>query len=431
MSYEKKLMQMKSMLKKGTPKEEVKKKPIEPSLPFYTKIWEDAGLKLVKNEYGFLFEKETFYPEQHIHGNVALSKLEDAITFMQTDHPNHPLTIATNSPFCFYDTETTGLKGTGVFIFLNGWIKKEEKGFLLTQHVLMDPSQEAAFLFASDFWKVSQTLITYNGKSFDLPQLETRWTMNRNVIPKLKPYDQIDLLHSSKRVWKGDLEQFKLKQVEEYKLDFIRKDDIPGHLAPIIYFDAVKHGNPVNLMRVLKHNEWDILSLVALYILTVELLKEKKVLESAVAYTNIGKWFKDLKTNQTSFDWLQFVIEHFPQEEASLAYYYFGVHLKRRNSFDESIEAFQQSLQEITGKYRMDVYIELAKLYEHQKKDFKMALEMTCQCIRYVENSNNKLKPSIQERLTRDLHRRKERIIRKRNISWETAQLSKKRVEAP
>ena len=62
--------------------------------------------------------------------------------------------------------------------------------------------------------------------------------------PKTKITSQIDLLHSSKRVWKGELDRFKLIQVEEDKLGFKRKGDIPGHLAPIIYFDAVKSGNP-------------------------------------------------------------------------------------------------------------------------------------------------------------------------------------------
>ena len=431
MSYEKKLLQMKALVKKNVPKEEPKKKDSEVTLPFYTESWEQAGLKLIKNDFGYLFMKETFYSKEHIHGNVALNKLEDAITFMQRSYPNHPLTIAENHPFCFYDTETTGLKGTGVLIFLNGLLKEVSNGLLLTQHVLADPGQEAAFLFASDFWKTSQTLITYNGKSFDYPQLESRWVMNRNVIPKLKSHEQIDLLHSSKRVWKGELERFKLIQVEENKLDFIRKDDIPGHLAPIIYFDSVKHGNPNNLMKVLKHNEWDILSLVALYIKTVDLLKEKEITESAVTYTNIGKWFQDLKTTDTSFEWFQFITGHFPSENVSMAYYYLGLHLKRRRFMEESIDAFQQSLVEISGKYKMDVYVELAKLYEHQKKDYDLALEMTQQSLLYLEELGGILKPSKIIHLRQELQRRNERIIRKRNISRESAELNKKRVGKP
>ena len=110
------------------------------------------------------------------------------------------------------------------------------------------------------------------------------------------------------------MERFKLKQLEEQKLGFVRENDIPGHLAPIIYFDAVKHGDATNLMKVLKHNEWDILSLVTLYILSVKLLKEKEVLESSITYTNIGKWFRDLKSVDASIDWFQFVIDEFEED---------------------------------------------------------------------------------------------------------------------
>lgn len=431
MSYEKKLMQMKGLVKKKSPKEEPKKEVQATALPFYTEQWEKAGLKFIKNDKGFLFIKETFYEESHIHGNIGLYKLHEAMEFMQEKYPDHPLTLDPTIPFCFYDTETTGLKGTGVLIFLNGLLKRVENGFLLTQYILAEPGQESSFLLASEFWKTSQSIITYNGKSFDFPQLVSRWTMNRNTIPPLKEHKQIDLMHSSKRIWKGDLERFKLKQLEEMKLGFVRENDIPGHLAPIIYFDAVKHGDPKNLMKVLKHNEWDILSLVTLYILSVKLLKEEKVVESSIAYTNIGKWFRDLKSIDASMDWFQFVIDQFAEGEVSLAYYYVGLHLKKKHLYDESLKAFQTALTEIVGKYRIEVYIELAKLYEHQKKEYDLALEMTQKCADYLARNPDFISKEQQFRLTRDLQKRKGRITRKLNISRESAEPNKKRAKHP
>jgi hypothetical protein len=236
-------------------------------------------------------------------------------------------------------------------------------------------------------------------------------------------------MHSSKRIWKGELERFKLKQVEEQKLGFTRRNDIPGHLAPIIYFDSVKSGNPSNLMKVLKHNEWDILSLVTLYILTVDLLKEKEVAESSVTYTNIGKWFQDLKTTAESFDWFQFVVNNFPKDEVGLAYYFVGLHLKRQKLIDESIHAFHASLKGVDGKYKVEVYIELAKLYEHQRKDVDLALEMTLKCAEYMGNNDTNMSQLKQVRIKQELQQRKERIIRKINISRESAQPNKKRTE--
>ncbi|MEK3977711.1 ribonuclease H-like domain-containing protein [Psychrobacillus sp. FSL K6-2836] len=424
MSYEKKLMQMKGLVKKKPIEEKVKKEESEMALPFYAEKWQNAGLKLIKDDKGYYFIKETFYHSEHIHGNIGLNKLQQAKKFMQEVYPTHPLTIAKDSPFCFYDTETTGLKGAGVLIFLNGVLKEVKGGFLLTQYVLADPGHEVSFLKAIDFWENPQTIITYNGKSFDLPQLVTRWTMNRNDLPRLKQHHQIDLMHSSKRIWKGELERFKLKQIEEMKLGFRRENDIPGHLAPIIYFDAVKSGNPINLMKVLKHNEWDILSLVTLYILSVELLQDTEIVETATTYTNIGKWFRDLKTMDASMDWFTFVVNNFSDEDASIAYYFVGLHLKRAGLYEDSLQAFIQALNEISGKYRVEVYIELAKLYEHQLKDFPNALEMTQQCIEYEAKQNI----GVHSRLKKELLKRENRIIRKLNISRESAEHNKKRI---
>ncbi|MEI4768354.1 ribonuclease H-like domain-containing protein [Psychrobacillus sp. FJAT-51614] len=431
MSYEKKLLQLKGLVKKNST-EQIKKEIPSFKLPFYTEKWIQHGLKLIQNEHGFLFVKESFYSNEHIHGNIVLSKLTDSIKFMQDNYPDHPLTVSLDNKYSFYDTETTGLKGTGVLIFLNGVLTKTKDGFLLKQYVLADPSQETAFLYSLDFWRDTQTIITYNGKSFDLPQLISRWTMNRNLLPKLKQHDHIDLMHTSKRIWKGNLERFKLKQIEEQKLGFQRNGDIPGHLAPIIYFDAVKTGNPVNLMKVLKHNEWDILSLVTLYIITVDLLiKKEEVAESSVTYTNIGKWFQDLKTTEVSFDWFKFVVDHFPKQEASIAYMYVGLHLKRKKLFMESIQAFEESLKEISGKYRLKVYIELAKLYEHQQKDYESALEMTSKSALYMDSLSDSISTQSKLRLEQELYKRRERIIRKINISRESAQHNKKRVQMP
>src|SRR5690606_18609545 len=117
------------------------------------------------------------------------------------------------------------------------------------------------FLYASRLWETKSTLVTYNGKSFDIPQVETRWTMNRTVLPPLLAHDQIDLLHGSRRIWKEEMGTFRLPAIEVEQLGFQREGDIPGHMAPIIYQDAVKNGRAELLMKVLLHNEWDILSL--------------------------------------------------------------------------------------------------------------------------------------------------------------------------
>ncbi|HCX47489.1 MAG TPA: exonuclease, partial [Bacillus sp. (in: Bacteria)] len=186
-----------------------------------------------------VFKRHVQYPFSFQHGHYRLQSFFDALKKWQDASFDHPYALDLHEPVLFFDTETTGLKGVGTHIFLLGFLEVDEECFSLTQYILADPAHEAAFLFESKLWQKSATVITYNGKSFDWPQLETRWTLHQKTLPKLRSQRQIDLLHSSKRLWKNDMERLKLKSVEEEKLGFSRKGDIPGHLAPIIYLDAV------------------------------------------------------------------------------------------------------------------------------------------------------------------------------------------------
>ena len=298
MSYENKILQMKKMLGKKAKKPKANDpKPVfrKPDVPSYTTRWEQAGLTRIDNDFGIVYLREVHFPFTYQHGHYELQEFFNAVAKWQHADFSHPYALNKEESVLFFDTETTGLKGVGTQIFLLGFLEVTEEDFVLTQYVLADPAHEAALLFESKLWQKTATVVTYNGKSFDWPQLETRWTLNQKVLPKLRAQRQIDLLHSSKRLWKNDMERMKLKSVEEEKLGFLRNGDIPGYLAPIIYLDAVKSGVPDALMKVLLHNEWDLLSLITLYIHSTNLLFEEMDDESATTYTNIGKWYGDLK----------------------------------------------------------------------------------------------------------------------------------------
>ena len=365
---------MKKMLGKKTEHKQEKPKFIKPDPPSYSDEWQQAGLERIENEFGMLFKREVRYPFHYEHGNYKLGELFHALGRWKTEADDHPFAITEQETIVFFDTETTGLKGAGTHIFLLGFLQADEEGFTLTQYVLADPSNEAALLFESKLWQKNVTIVSYNGKSFDWPQLQVRWTLNQQHLPPLKTQRQIDLLHSSKRLWKDDLSRMKLTQVEQEKLGFHRIGDIPGHLAPIIYFDAVKSGNAETLMKVLVHNEWDLLSLITLYIHSTNLLFDAISTESATTYTNIGKWFGDLKKRQTSAEILQAVTTHFESQQTGYAHFYLAFELKRAGEIDLAIESFRSSLPSITGKKQLQAYEQLAILYEHQVKDYEQAL---------------------------------------------------------
>ena len=107
----------------------------------------------------------------------------------------------------------------------------------------------------------------------------------------LPAFGHFDLFHASRRLWKHKLERLKLSIVEKEVLGIERKDDIPGFLAPMIYFDFVESKHPEGMLGILKHNEIDILSLVTLYThLTFQLLWIRSAANKTESY-EVGRWF--------------------------------------------------------------------------------------------------------------------------------------------
>ena len=384
-SYENKILQMKKMLGKKT--ETQQEKPVfqKPDQPTYTEDWQRAGLTLVENDFGVLFKRVVTYPLHYKHGHYELRELFDAIQLWEESGKEHPYAVTFNDTLVFFDTETTGLKGVGTHIFLLGFLETDEEQFTLTQYILADPSNEAALLFESKLWQRAVTIVSYNGKSFDWPQLETRWTLNQAHIPRLRPQKQIDLLHSTKRLWKNDLEKMKLTTIEQEKLGFHRQGDIPGFLAPVIYLDAVKSGQPDTLLKVLHHNEWDLLSLITLYIHSTRLLFNEQMQDSATTYTNIGKWFNDLKLKDTGMDVLSAVTENFDIAETGLAHYYLAFEQKRAAQFEQAAKSFSSALRTIDIPYKIKAYEQLAIIAEHHLKDYEEAITYTQSGIVLIE----------------------------------------------
>ena len=403
---------MKKLLSKATP-EQQKPQFVKPSVPNYAQRWIAQGLMQLENEFGVLFKREVEYPYDYKHGHYELQQLFDVLE-MWGQRGDHPYKATYEDELVFFDTETTGLKGTGTHIFLLGFLTVEDDCFRLTQYVLADPSNEVAFLFESKLWRPGKSLVSYNGKSFDWPQVETRWTLNRTHLPPLKTQRQIDLLHSTKRLWKNDMKQLKLTKVEEEKLGFVRQGDIPGFLAPIIYLDAIKSGEASALMKVLHHNEWDLLSLITLYIHSSKLLFDQQLTESATTYTNIGKWHKDTKNLGASSEVLEHVIQNFEADESAVARYYLAYELKKQGQFIEARQAFCESIPYLPLRDQLKAYEQMAIIEEHKMKELQQAYISTNRCLE-IAYSFELWTDAQRERQLHKLMIRKQRIEKKLN----------------
>lgn len=220
-------------------------------------------------------------------------------------HPNFRLAdIEAFSRAAFIDTETTGLGGgAGVYCFmvgvgtfeslqepldagpmpLNGEAAVVEGApppdetpthFVVRQYFMRSPGEEQALLTALARQLESHDVaVTFNGRSFDMPLLRTRFRYNVRLLPDMgagvpllhESAPHLDLLLPARRLWKRRLQSCRLANLEQQILQFVRsEDDVPGYLIPQLYTDYLRSGDARPIQRIFYHNREDIVSMVAL-----------------------------------------------------------------------------------------------------------------------------------------------------------------------
>ena len=171
----------------------------------------------------------------------------------------------------FLDTETTGLAGgTGTYAFLIGLGWWDAGGLQVEQLFMRDFTEEYSILHELSTRVVERpVLVTFNGKSFDWPLLENRFTMTRSIAaPKLAAH--LDLLHPARALWKLRLGCVRLVELERHVLDaprlgWHRENDVASALIPQFYFDYLRGGPAAPLAGVVRHNQMDLRGLAALF----------------------------------------------------------------------------------------------------------------------------------------------------------------------
>ncbi|TCJ18531.1 hypothetical protein EZJ19_02120 [Parasulfuritortus cantonensis] len=202
---------------------------------------------------------EHLMPLGHRHGRVPLTALLDAPLAVLADVAPAP------DELLFLDTETTGLAGgTGTLAFLLGLARLEADGLRLRQYFLTGFGGEAAMLEHARPWLAEAgQLVTYNGKSFDVPLLVTRHRLRRLACP-LDGKPHIDLLHPTRAAFASRWQDCRLQRAEVELLGLVREDDLPGWLVPQVWGDFVRTRRLGEVARVLEHNRLDVVSLAAL-----------------------------------------------------------------------------------------------------------------------------------------------------------------------
>jgi len=234
------------------------------------------------------------YAPRHRHGDVAI-----ADTLPSDDDVWPRLALLATSPsdasgntdnsrnsarrgrMLFVDLETTGLAGgAGTYAFLVGCAWYQEGALRVRQFFLSNFGAERALLEAvAEMVEACSTVVTFNGKSFDVPLFETRCVLHRLETP-FAGMPHVDMLHPARRLWKFDdvgecadggkerplaeLRNCALTALEQRLFDYVRSGDVPGHEIASRYFSFVRQGDIHALVPILEHNRQDLVSLVML-----------------------------------------------------------------------------------------------------------------------------------------------------------------------
>lgn len=171
----------------------------------------------------------------------------------------------------FFDIETTGLSGgAGTLAFLVGcgWFEATGR-FTVRQFFLAGPAGERAMLDAlARVFDDASLIVTYNGRTFDVPFMETRWAFHRTAAPT-DDLVHFDMLPPARRLWgrrdlaRPDADGCSLSAIERRVLGFHRFNDVPGFEIPARYFQFLRSGDASLIEGVLEHNRHDLVSLAA------------------------------------------------------------------------------------------------------------------------------------------------------------------------
>ncbi len=311
--------------------------------------------------------------------------------------------------YAFIDTETTGLSGgTGVYAFLIGVGRFCEDHFLISQFFLQDPAQEAAQLSALEsFLASTKVIISYNGKAFDLPRLKSRYKTH-HWPPPLRSIPHIDLLHLARRLWNNHLTSCTLGDIEHHILEFARsEDDVPGWKVADLFFEYLHAQDPRPLRRIFYHNEMDVLSMVAILnrISDILNLPQAGSFQHAEELLSAGKFYADLDETETAISIIEKSIVEF---DSCSDLYQEGLKTlsflhKKTGNYHQAVPLWKKA----TDNGEIYAYIELAKFYEHHKKEYQEAIHWTLSAISQIDNADmdthkiNTIKSDLDHRLQR------------------------------
>lgn len=364
----------------------------------------------ISTEHGSVFHVLHTYASSYIHGYVHTTPFINSKWIWHWANINPP-----ESPdrIIFLDTETSSLSpGAGTLVFLVGIGCWSEEQFCVSQYFLDDPGSEVPFLaYLGAIIEQATLIVTFNGRSFDLPVLANRFIVNGLSNPFVGK-NHLDLLHLARHLWRFTLPSRRLGFLEAEILGFQRgEDETPSWMVPEIYLNYLHKRDARPLKGVLYHNEMDIVSLAALlnYIALlfenpVRVAHQPEVLlsvadvyakvnpEAAIHWLCEASKTPNLNPKQKEAIWLRLA------------------DLNRKvGRFEEALKCWEQA----AAEHSVEACIALAKYYEYRAKRHHDALRWTERAIELLDTFV--LSP-LEKRRYLELAKRRQRLLTK--IGW-------------
>ena len=355
--------------------------------------------EVVRTPHGEHFESEKLWERHRRHGSVDISDLPLLPEDLLDQLSDGAIPRAHPTRWAFLDTETTGLMGgTGTYAFLAGVGSIEPEGFRLRQFFMRDYGEEPSMLHRlGEYLERFDVLVTYNGKAYDQPLLETRFRMVR-ARPPFGRMEHLDLLFGARRLWKLRLESCRLVELENRILGVEREGDLPGELIPYVYFEFIRTQRAFRLAPIFHHNATDILSLACLTAIVPFAFRSPgdAPLRHGADLMGLARWLVQAGRHEEALPLFDRAVEMgLPDHLLFPALWEIAAAEKKLGNAHRAL-AVMTDLAASPNAFRVRAMGSLAKHYEHRERNYAMALEMVREALALGE--------------TPELRRREERL---------------------
>jgi uncharacterized protein YprB with RNaseH-like and TPR domain len=375
-------------------------------------VTEALGGDIHEGQGGSCVVVDRWYTSETRHGDLTIGSCADItrrymkdLSVLDAARRNGVDRVSDESAIHFFDLETTGLAGgAGTYAFLVGFGAFVGRSFFTRQLFLTGYGAEPPLLETVAKWITrAGVLVSFNGRTFDAPILETRYLFHRMAVP-FAEIPHIDMLPASRRLWSRE-EGCALRVLEDAIAGVTRRGDVPGAEIPARYVHYARTGDARLLVPVFEHNRLDLLSLAVLTSIAVRMVGEgAEATRDAKECLGLGRLYERVGLDERATTCYARAASDQTQNSDGVrteALRWLARRMRRESRHDDAAEAWQQIL--ALGAAESPVMREavhgLAVHHEHRSRDLRAAHRFALRAVAAAANETHRAQ--ARQRLAR------------------------------